>query len=164
MLFSIDPGCRPYITMWNESGEIIDEYYLTNNPKKSLAERSSALSTQLADLIDEFRPTTIIIEEVLSAAYHLKSRDAVYWLVGSFFTTQSLCGQNNIELKTVNPLTLKKHATGSGRAKKCDMIKAANEIFNECFRPADHNRVDSYLIGRYYFKTKELLNEGLGIL
>lgn len=60
---------------------------------------------------------------------------------------QECCAEHGIEYATVHTATLKKWATGHGKASKEDMIKRAKEILKR--DPIDDNEADAVLIGAW---------------
>jgi Holliday junction resolvasome RuvABC endonuclease subunit len=60
---------------------------------------------------------------------------------------QELCSEFDIEYATVHTATLKKFATGSGKADKVEMIKAAAVILGR--QPVDDNEADAVLLMSY---------------
>lgn len=66
--------------------------------------------------------------------------------VGLVTEVQAFAAEHNIELMPVHTATLKKFATGSGRANKVDMIQAAKD---RGWDPQDDNEADAALLLEY---------------
>lgn len=87
--------------------------------------------------------------------------------VAAGFSTrvQELCAENRIEHAQVNVLTLKKWATGSGRAEKPAMIAAACKFKWPTQQPAtwrlDDNEADAILLLQY--AIKEIVGGGMSL-
>lgn len=60
---------------------------------------------------------------------------------------QEMCAEAGFQYMPVHTATLKKFATGNGRADKADMIKAAKEILG-C-DPRDDNEADAVMLASY---------------
>ena len=58
-----------------------------------------------------------------------------------------VCASCDIPMREVHTATLKKHATGSGRASKDEMIVKAREYLDR--EPVDDNEADAVLIGMW---------------
>jgi Holliday junction resolvasome RuvABC endonuclease subunit len=68
---------------------------------------------------------------------------------------QEICAERKIEYTTVHTATLKKFATGNGRAEKDDMKKEAEKFINR--KVIDDNEADAIHIaryGNYFIKNK----------
>lgn len=98
------------------------------------------LADQLASLIAEHKPDLICYEEPVArgmAARSLNRQLGVIILV---------CEQMKVPHYPVNPGTLKKHATGSGRADKEEMLLAAQQ---RGLLVTDHNACDAFWLADY---------------
>ncbi len=63
---------------------------------------------------------------------------------------QEICAENGIDYASVHSATLKKFATGSGRADKAEMIKVAQKYLNR--QPQDDNEADAVMLAVYASK------------
>jgi len=81
---------------------------------------------------------------VYEAAHH-RGGYATELLVGMTTRLQETCAERGIEYTAVHSATLKKFATGSGRADKSAMVKRAAERFPDR-RIADDNEADALLL------------------
>ena len=77
---------------------------------------------------------------------HHRGGAATACCVGLVTVAQSFAAENGIELMPVHTATLKKFATGSGRANKQDMIEAAR---TRGWQPVDDNEADAQLLLDY---------------
>ncbi|MCE8595675.1 hypothetical protein [Bacteroides fragilis] len=67
-----------------------------------------------------------------------------------------VCDELNLpEPQFINVSSLKKWATGSGRASKREMIEACRSRFN--YQPADDNEADAFLIFNYYTRKYRII-------
>jgi len=75
---------------------------------------------------------------------HHRGGAATAVCVGMVAILQTFAAECGFELLTVHTATLKKYATGSGRASKDDMVKAAEERFDK--KMFDDNEADALFI------------------
>ncbi len=94
----------------------------------------------ISDLIVEHKIEFLICESTLSYGH------AAYVLIGLAFTAQTVAYAHDIKRKTVAPTTLKKFATGSGRAGKQEMMEAVRKMG---FDPVDDNEADAIALITY---------------
>lgn len=76
----------------------------------------------LGTMIRDIKPALVVYEEA-----HHRGGAATNFLVGLTTRVVEICAENGVDHEPVHSTTLKKHATGSGRAEKGDMIIAANK-------------------------------------
>jgi Holliday junction resolvasome RuvABC endonuclease subunit len=86
------------------------------------------------------------IELIAYEQAHHRGGAATACCVGLITEVQAFAAEHDIELMSVHTATLKKFATGSGRASKQDMIKAAEE---RGWTPQDDNEADACLLLEY---------------
>jgi Holliday junction resolvasome RuvABC endonuclease subunit len=77
---------------------------------------------------------------------HHRGGAATACCVGLVTEVQAFAAEHNIEIMPVHSATLKKFATGSGRANKDQMIEAAKA---RGWNPQDDNEADACLILEY---------------
>ena len=124
--------------------------------------RDSDEVVRLAQIIDTLKKTIKEenIEEVVVEGLSFGSvSNSVRTLAGLFYSIQLLCYYSNIPFYEVPPTSVKKFATGSGRAVKKDMKKALPENIAEKFEKTHktivsglYDLVDAYFIGKYYYE------------
>lgn len=159
-LIAIDPGAKPYLTVIEVEPQslvpkVVESVQLKSKINQSIEDRTFNLFLQLETVFEDHKPDAVIIEDVLPGATRLKSKDAVYWLVVCSGLTYSLSSQYGASLHTLVPTSLKKWATGSGIAKKPDMVIAANKRWGSVrpdIKPSQHNQADSELLASYYLE------------
>jgi Holliday junction resolvasome RuvABC endonuclease subunit len=83
---------------------------------------------------------------------HHRGGAATAVCVGLVTVAQAFAAENNVELMPVHTATLKKFATGSGRAGKADMIAAAIE---RGWEPKSHDEADAQLLLDYAISELE---------
>ena len=98
----------------------------------------------LSVLCDLIRPALLVYE----AAHH-RGGAATEVLVGMTTRIQEIAAEKGCEHESVHTKTLKKWATGDGRASKNDMIEAAQGFNPRGDLILDDNRADALLILAY---------------
>ena len=96
----------------------------------------------LSEMFDLVKPGLVVYEMP-----HNRGGSATEVLNGMVAIVQKECASRGIEYTTVHSATLKKFATGSGRAGKEDMIHKATEVFNK--RILDDNEADALWLLEY---------------
>jgi len=96
-------------------------------------------SSWLHEILDLTSPALVVVEQA-----HHRGGHATELAVGFSTRVQEQAARRGINFTSVHSATLKKHATGSGRANKQDMIDAARVILER--EPLDDNEADAVLI------------------
>jgi len=86
------------------------------------------------------------IDIIVYEQAHHRGGAATAVCVGLITEVQAFAAEHDIELMPVHTATLKKFATGSGRADKKDMVQAAQK---RGWNPQDHNEADAALLLEY---------------
>lgn len=101
-------------------------------------------------------PLDPTVRVVIEAPQQFKSRDAARVCWGMYTLVHSVCADMRLlhdPVEIPGP-TLKKWATGSGKAKKPDMIKAA--VYKSARAIKDHNEADAVLLALYAHQELKL--------
>lgn len=88
----------------------------------------------LESLLEEYAPTKVVFEQP-----HFQGYNATVELVGFVAIILKVCAAHNIEVSSVHTATLKKFATGNGRADKSEMTEAASKIVGRTLSVQDDN-------------------------
>lgn len=75
---------------------------------------------------------------------HHRGGAATEYAIGCVATVQAWCADNQVEHAAVHTATLKKFATGNGRASKTEMVEAARQRFRVPIE--DDNEADALLV------------------
>ena len=101
----------------------------------------------LSDMFDDMHPSCGLV--VYEQAHH-RGGAATEICVNLTGRVQEMCADRNIEFAAVHTATLKKHATGKGKADKEEMIKKARYILNR--EPFDDNEADAVLMAIWAYE------------
>ncbi len=99
----------------------------------------------LANLLDEIRPELVVVEAPVQRANGKAPR---YLSIGFMTRVEEAAAIRKIPVREVYPSSLKKHATGSGRATKEQMRAAAGARFKKAglVHIEDDNEADALLL------------------
>lgn len=143
-VLAFDPG---YHLGWAffEDEKLISSgvYHALGANKKGL--RFERLQLYIRALMDKFEPDEIFLEQVR----RWMSSDSALAYNGCLALI--LIEAGTTECAGFAPTSIKKHATGNGKATKEDMIKAANELYD--ITVEDDNEADAVLVGRLALAT-----------
>ena len=162
MLMSIDQSLScSGIVIWSKP-VVFATIKTTNNI--SQIDRIRNIKASIAELVSEHGVTDIVIE---SLPYGLNST-SVRPLAGLYYCINDLCLDLGITFSEANITAVKKYATGSGRAKKKDMLLAFSKTaVYERAKELGHKQTtgladiaDAFYIGAYH-KSKEDVNWSL---
>lgn len=129
-----DPGCSlGYAVVVYPTKELIAADVFTTDTSESLGSRLFAYQEKIADLIREYQPDVVVVEAVnrvrsVAAHDHSFMLQVIYGLVLMKVFTFGVSHLN------ISPNTLKKAATGNGKAKKPEVTAAANKFFKTDYR------------------------------
>jgi len=103
---------------------IIDHGIIKSNPEDDMIQRARFIADQLVTIALKHKPKKIALEGLAFGSKGDATRD----LGGLFFLiVDSLRHRFGFEISVIPPTTLKKFATGNGRAKKQEMYSALPE-------------------------------------
>lgn len=115
----IDPGlCRTgyAILERSESGPVLREGgVIRSTPKLTLAERVLEISQGLREVLDQYRPQVMAIEQVFSTAQYPKTAILMAHARGAILLSAAQCGVGVVHY---TPRQIKRLLTGSGKASK----------------------------------------------
>jgi len=118
-----------------ESG--VQDFSLKRGESKGI--RFLRFNTWLNDILDLTKPHIVVYEMA-----HLRGGHATEILVGMTTRIEEFCESKNIEYSSIHSAMLKKFSTGSGKASKEDMMKAAALKFGRAIDSDDE--ADALLI------------------
>ena len=106
------------------------------------AARYADFHSWVSELIDETQPALVVYEAPVEMHGSKAQR---YLSIGFATRVQEAAAVRHIPYREVYPSSLKKHATGSGRASKGEMVSAARRQFALLFAP-DDNEADALML------------------
>jgi len=160
ILMSIDQSLSSTgVMIW---GKELLWFRLTSSKEEDVTTRITSITKQLKDLCLKHNVTDIVIE---SLPYGINST-SVRPLAGLYYCISTMCKDLRIPFNEANVTGVKKLATGSGKAKKADMIDAFINAAPELHEGITSKNIrkttgladlaDAYWIGVYHrSKTKD---------
>lgn len=141
-ILAIDCGSRcGFASLMNgrtESGVI--EFALKRGESPGM--RFILFNSWLHRILDLIKPDLVVYEMA-----HQRGGFATEILIGMVTRIQEECLKKEIEYTSIHSMTLKKFATGSGKANKEIMLEKAKEKFKEGIE--DHNEADALWMLEY---------------
>lgn len=129
---------------------------ISTNSKEFLEDRITKITDCIIDNINEYNVKHVNIEGLSFSSSQASGRQ----LAGLFFYIIIILKQNNITYSIIPPSSLKMFATGSGKAKKDDMLNHLDnksiEILEQ-FTKIKHTAkkfediVDAYYLSKYFY-------------
>ena len=139
--------------VFNKVGDMKAFGVIKTDNKKSIYERLSFIETEIEKIIRDFTITDVAIE---ASAYGARGAMS-YSLFGVHFSVVRVVYNLKLSYRLLNIASIKKFATGSGRASKAEMLEALNPSTKEMFLSAGflkskglYDLTDAYFIGRKF--------------
>ena len=150
-VLSIDIGTTMGYSVFNGRGHVESgSVKLGAKSKQHKSYRFINFSRVFNELIDKHEPDVVVYERVRR---HLGT--AAAHVYGGFLAfIHFICLNRDIEFTFYEVRQIKKHATGSGRAKKPQMIKAAEKKW-KYLDIEDDNHADALWIGHLYMHKQK---------
>jgi Holliday junction resolvasome RuvABC endonuclease subunit len=99
----------------------------------------------LYEVHEKYKVDTVYYEHVVN--HNMSNSTHVAHAYGGYLAILTAwCEQENISYRGFNPMTIKKHLTGSGKANKDIMIDSIKRLG---FCPHDHNQADALALMHY---------------
>jgi len=127
-----------------ESG--VQDFSLKRGESKGI--RFLRFNTWLVGMLELVKPHVVVYEMA-----HFRGGHATEILVGMTTRIEQFCEEKGIEYSSIHSATLKKFATGSGRANKQDMIRMASQFFAKTVESDDE--ADALLILKWAMREFE---------
>lgn len=159
MLISLDISIRSTgYCIFNDKGELVVFGTINSSSKDLIYTRLDYIESKLISILNKYKITTACVE-----APSFGSRGAMsYNLFGVHFSIVRVLNNYNIAYSQLNIASIKKYATGNGRAGKENMVDCLpveiKELFlNEGFKKTTglYDLTDAYFIGKKYMKDNE---------
>ena len=106
------------------------------------------------EITEHGRPDIIICEQVAVIGFGGKKKKTGFQsreiMMGLKSHLHSFCETEGLEAYPLNIATLKKYATGSGRADKAEILRAYNRLFpDRPLRTVDHDIADAFFMMKW---------------
>ena len=139
-ILALDLGTKTGYATAVESGvEVFHE--------ETLGGKLARFTNWLGEMIAWYRHDGIVAYE----SPHFRGGPATRLLLGMAGVIEAACAMHGVRCESVHSATLKKWATGNGRASKDEMRGAAQKFSDKAW--IDDNEVDAYLIMRWAQET-----------
>lgn len=155
-ILSIDQSLTNCAYIIWEDGLVYDFGVLHTTNKDKEAVRIMYLIDNLAKIIKEENIEVIILEGLSLGSIS----NSVRVLAGLFYSIQILGERLGVPVIEFSPKTIKKFATGSGKAKKPEMWSALPQKIQEKFTDkvktissGKYDLADAYFIGKFYLEN-----------
>ncbi len=124
-VLGIDPGLnRTGYAVLDQCGRKItlrEGGVIRTNPKDSLAERVKEISKGLREVIDEYRPAAMAIEQIFS---HIQNPKTAILMAHARGVILLAAADHNLPIEHYTPTRVKRTLTGSGKADKQQVQRA----------------------------------------
>jgi len=160
-IMSLDPGKTAGYAIWRvhvdvtktlTSKDVLKSGTINEHPEDKSKVFESLYHTviTLMQLVDEYNPSVLVVENVMSSP--MKSKVARIYLSGVYLWAALYSTMKGLEFTEIAPTSLKKRLTGSGKASKVDVIKEVNEQLGMELKNKDNNEADALALGLVYLK------------
>ena len=159
-ILGIDPGlqvCGYACMEASIEGEKLIEAGILRTPNDlSLAERLNRIAADISEIIDNFRPDIVAVEELYSHYAHPKTAILMGHARGVILQK---CAQSSIEVKSFNATRIKKSITGNGRASKEQVQRTIQTILMLSELPEPNDVADAIAAALCCANSLQISNE-----
>ena len=159
-ILGIDPGlqvCGYACMEASIEGEKLIEAGILRTPNDlPLAERLNRIAADISEIIDNFRPDIVAVEELYSHYAHPKTAILMGHARGVILQK---CAQSSIEVKSFNATRIKKSITGNGRASKEQVQRTIQTILMLSELPEPNDVADAIAAALCCANSLQISNE-----
>ena len=159
-ILGIDPGlqvCGYACMEASIEGEKLIEAGILRTPNDlSLAERLNRIAADISEIIDNFRPDIVAVEELYSHYAHPKTAILMGHARGVILQK---CAQSSIEVKSFNATRIKKSITGNGRASKEQVQRTIQTILMLSELPEPNDVADAIAAALCCANSLQMINK-----
>ena len=159
-ILGIDPGLQvcgyAYMEASIEGEKLIEAGILRTPNDLSLAERLNRIAADISEIIDNFRPDIVAVEELYSHYAHPKTAILMGHARGVILQK---CAQSSIEVKSFNATRIKKSITGNGRASKEQVQRTIQTILMLSELPEPNDVADAIAAALCCANSLQIANE-----
>ncbi|TWT62707.1 crossover junction endodeoxyribonuclease RuvC [Rubinisphaera italica] len=153
-ILGIDPGLNRtgYGVIHREQNRVIlDEGgVVATNPSQPLAERICEIACEIREVIDQWKPTALAIEQVFSLGKNPKSAILLAHVRGAVLANAF---ESGLKIYHYKPTQIKKLLTGHGRASKEQMQHVVKTELGLSEVPRPHDVADALAIALCHLHT-----------
>ena len=153
-VLGIDPGLNRTgyaILEWSRGGPVLREGGVVRSTKEfPLAERVHEIATGLREVLDEFRPSVVAIEQVFSHVAHPKTAILMAHARGVILLTAA---ERKLPVVHYMPTQIKRLLTGSGRAGKDQIQRAIQQELRLKCMLEPNDVADAAAVGLCHYHT-----------
>jgi crossover junction endodeoxyribonuclease RuvC len=143
-ILGIDPGLQVTGYAVLEAGpKLCEAGVIRPDGKGDLAARLASLAASTADVLDQWKPTAIVVEQLYAHYAHPRTAILMGHARGVFFL---LGGQRGLPVISYPSTNIKKTITGSGRAGKQQMQFAIARELGLAKPPEPHDVADAIAV------------------
>ncbi|MEJ2647435.1 MAG: crossover junction endodeoxyribonuclease RuvC [Sedimentisphaerales bacterium] len=159
-ILGIDPGlqvCGYACMEASIEGEKLLEAGILRTPNDlPLAERLNRIAADISEIIDNFRPDIVAVEELYSHYAHPKTAILMGHARGVILQK---CAQSSIEVNSFNATRIKKSITGNGRASKEQVQRTIQTILMLSELPEPNDVADAIAAALCCANSLQISNE-----
>lgn len=153
-ILGIDPGLGTTGYAVIEAGpKLLEAGVIRAEGGRDLALRLASLAEATEDVLEQWKPTAIVVEQLYSHYEHPRTAILMGHARGVFFL---LGGQRGIPVLSIPSTTIKKTITGSGRAGKPQMQYAIMRELGLAKPPEPHDVADAIAVAICHLRTAKL--------
>jgi Holliday junction resolvasome RuvABC endonuclease subunit len=127
------------VVLINEKGYMVDFFLIQPNKALDILDRIIVIGQEIRDILGYYKLDIQATNIESGALYGKGKRNELAMLNGLvYFISRDL----GLETHTTPPTTVKKKATGNGRASKDDMFQALPKIIQSRFEKSEYKKLD----------------------
>jgi crossover junction endodeoxyribonuclease RuvC len=129
----------------------IDYGKITTSAENSVSERLVFLGRDLTELIAEFQPDEVAVEEL----FYFKNKKTIISVAQARGVILYVCKSQNLILGEYTPLQVKQALTGYGRADKKQMQQMIKNVLNLKEIPQPDDVADALAVGLCHLNSRD---------
>jgi crossover junction endodeoxyribonuclease RuvC len=159
-ILGIDPGlqvCGYACMEASIEGEKLIEAGIMRTPNDlTLAERLNRIAADISEILENFKPDVVAVEELYSHYAHPKTAILMGHARGVILQK---CAQSSIEVRSFNATRIKKSITGNGRASKEQVQRTIQTILMLSELPEPNDVADAIAAALCCANSLQIMNK-----
>ena len=159
-ILGIDPGLQVCGYACMETGiegeKLVEAGFIRTPTDLPLAERLNRIAFDISEILDNFKPDVVAVEELYSHYAHPKTAILMGHARGVILQK---CAQSMIEVKSFSATRIKKSITGNGRATKEQVQRTVKTILTLAEMPEPNDVADAIAAALCCANTLQFTNE-----